>query len=70
MTTSNELYVWTWLPGQIEPVLAGRIDRAGPLYSAIDENWDEARDVARLRAADKKTPRKRPILPRATFFDY
>lgn len=35
MTTSEELYVWTWLPGQTEPVLAGRVDRAGPLVTFI-----------------------------------
>lgn len=35
MTTSEELYVWTWLPGQTEPVLAGRVDQAGPLFTFI-----------------------------------
>ncbi len=35
MTTSEELYVWTWLPGQTEPVLAGRVDRVGPLFTFI-----------------------------------
>ncbi|MET4781512.1 HipA domain-containing protein [Glaciihabitans sp. UYNi722] len=35
MTTSDELYVWTWLPGQTEPVLAGRVDQAGPLVTFI-----------------------------------
>jgi serine/threonine-protein kinase HipA len=35
MTTSEELYVWTWLPGQTEPVLAGRVDQAGPLVTFI-----------------------------------
>lgn len=35
MTTSEELYVWTWLPGQPEPVLAGRVDRAGSLVTFI-----------------------------------
>lgn len=35
MTTSEELYVWTWLPGQIEPVLAGRVDQVGPLVTFI-----------------------------------
>lgn len=33
MTTSNELYVWTWLPGQTEPVVAGRVDQVGPLVT-------------------------------------
>ncbi|RFA12582.1 hypothetical protein B7R21_09550 [Subtercola boreus] len=31
MTTSDELYVWTWLSGQTEPVLAGRVNQVGPL---------------------------------------
>lgn len=35
MTTSDELYVWTWLPGQTEPVLAGRVDQAGPLVTFV-----------------------------------
>ena len=35
MTTSNELYVWTWLPGQPKPVLAGRVDQTGPLFTFI-----------------------------------
>lgn len=35
MTTSEELYVWTWIPGQTEPVLAGRVDQAGPLVTFI-----------------------------------
>lgn len=34
-TTSDELYVWTWLPGQTEPVLAGRAQQAGPLVTFI-----------------------------------
>lgn len=32
---TSELYVWTWLPGQTEPVVAGRVDRAGPLFTFI-----------------------------------
>ncbi len=35
MTTSDELYVWTWMPGQTEPVLAGRVDQAGPVVTFI-----------------------------------
>lgn len=35
MMTSDELYVWTWLPGQTEPVLAGRVDQAGPVVTFI-----------------------------------
>lgn len=35
MTTSEELYVWTWLPGQTEPILAGRVEQAGPLVTFI-----------------------------------
>lgn len=31
MTDSDSLYVWTWLPGQTEPVVAGRVDQVGPL---------------------------------------
>lgn len=34
MTTSEPqtAYVWTWLPGAIEPVVAGRVDADGPMY--------------------------------------
>ncbi|WP_337005772.1 MULTISPECIES: HipA domain-containing protein [unclassified Microbacterium] len=55
MTTSEELYVWTWLPGHTEPVLAGRVDRegAGPelfrriaMNIAISNNDDRARNHA------------------------
>jgi len=35
MTTSEELYVWTWLPDQTEPVLAGRVDQAGALVTCV-----------------------------------
>lgn len=35
MTTSKELYVWTRLPGQTKPVLAGRVDQTGPLVTFI-----------------------------------
>lgn len=35
MTTSNELYVWTWLPGETEPVVAGRIEQSGPLVTFV-----------------------------------
>lgn len=35
MKTSEALYVWTWLPGQAEPVLAGRVDQSGPLVTFI-----------------------------------
>ena len=35
MTTSEELYVWTWLPDQTEPVLAGRVDQAGALVTFV-----------------------------------
>lgn len=33
--TSDELYVWTWLPGHTEPVIAGRVDQAGSLVTFI-----------------------------------
>ncbi|NWL33920.1 type II toxin-antitoxin system HipA family toxin [Paenarthrobacter nitroguajacolicus] len=35
MTTSNELYVWTWLPGATEPVVAGRVEQVGSLVTFI-----------------------------------
>ncbi|MEQ3552782.1 HipA domain-containing protein [Pseudonocardia nematodicida] len=35
MTTSEELYVWTWPPNQKEPVLAGRVEQAGSLVTFI-----------------------------------
>lgn len=35
MRTSEELYVWTWLPSQTEPVLAGRVDQTGSLVTFI-----------------------------------
>ena len=33
--TSEELYVWTWLPGHTEPVVAGRVEQEGPLVTFI-----------------------------------
>lgn len=33
--TSDELYVWTWLPGHTEPVVAGRVDQSGPLVTFV-----------------------------------
>jgi len=35
MTTSDsaQAFVWTWLPGASEPVVAGRIDSEGPTYT-------------------------------------
>jgi serine/threonine-protein kinase HipA len=35
MTTSNpqRAFVWTWLPGAPEPVVAGRIDAEGPVHT-------------------------------------
>jgi serine/threonine-protein kinase HipA len=30
--TSETAYVWTWLPGDTEPVVAGRLDRDGDTY--------------------------------------
>lgn len=35
MTTSDprSAFVWTWLPGSAEPVVAGRIDADGPLHT-------------------------------------
>jgi serine/threonine-protein kinase HipA len=29
---SETVYVWTWLPGDIEPVVAGRLDQDGEIY--------------------------------------
>ena len=28
----TEAFVWIWLPGAIDPVVAGRIVRSGPIY--------------------------------------
>lgn len=33
MTTSEGLFVWTWLPGATEPVVAGSLTREGSLFS-------------------------------------
>jgi serine/threonine-protein kinase HipA len=30
--TSNTAYVWTWLPGESQPVVAGRLDQDGATY--------------------------------------
>jgi len=40
------------------------------LVASIQDNWDDAAEVARLSASDKQTLRARQILPRAAFFDY
>ncbi|GAA2231585.1 HipA domain-containing protein [Herbiconiux moechotypicola] len=46
MTTSDELYVWTWLPGHSEPVVAGRMDQAGPIVTFIYASSYRARHDA------------------------
>jgi serine/threonine-protein kinase HipA len=28
-----EAFVWTWLPGQVEPVVAGRLESAGDVVN-------------------------------------
>lgn len=33
--TTSELYVWTWLPGATEPVLAGRVEQSGPIVTFV-----------------------------------
>ena len=35
MMISDELYVWIWLPGGTEPVVAGRVEQSGPLVTFI-----------------------------------
>ncbi|WP_241258461.1 type II toxin-antitoxin system HipA family toxin [Rhodococcus sp. KRD175] len=40
------------------------------LVSAIADNWDDAAEIARLSAADKRSLRNRQVLPRAAFFGY
>jgi serine/threonine-protein kinase HipA len=27
----NTAFVWTWLPGETEPVVAGAVEQSGPL---------------------------------------
>jgi len=39
------------------------------LVTSIEENWDEAANIARLSAADKKSLRNKQILPSAAFFN-
>ena len=39
------------------------------LVTSIEENWDEAANISRLSAADKKSLRNKQILPRAAFFN-
>ncbi|MCZ2403665.1 hypothetical protein IV498_10835 [Paenarthrobacter sp. Z7-10] len=58
MTTSDELYVWTWLPGQTEPVVARRAEQAGPLVTFVYG----LRYRARPDAISLFTP-KLPLLP-------
>lgn len=31
-STGSDAYVWVWLPGQVEPVVAGRVQRRGNRY--------------------------------------
>lgn len=40
------------------------------LVSSIRDNWDDAAEVARLSAADKKNLHGKQVLPRAAFFNY
>lgn len=35
MTISDQLYVWTWLPGETDPVVAGRVEQIGPIVTFI-----------------------------------
>ena len=32
-TTAAEAFVWIWLPGELQPVIAGRIALEGGIYS-------------------------------------
>ncbi|MBM7504224.1 type II toxin-antitoxin system HipA family toxin [Agromyces aurantiacus] len=45
-------------------------DIVDQLVSSISENWDDAAEIARLSAADKRTLRAKQVLPRAAFFEY
>lgn len=57
MTTSDAqtAFVWTWLPGSAEPVVAGRVDAEGPLHA-----FTYARSYRERRAA---IPLYEPELP-------
>ncbi|MGA8787573.1 MAG: HipA domain-containing protein [Paenarthrobacter sp.] len=58
MTISNELYVWTWLPGETEPVVAGRVEQIGPLVTFIyGQNYRSRPDAISLFAPEL------PLLP-------
>lgn len=52
MTTSSEpstAYVWVWLPGALDPVVAGRVDRAGERYDlAYGRSYLERPDAIAL----------------------
>jgi len=51
MTTSESqaAFVWTWLPGASEPVVAGRVDANGPSYTfTYARSYRERRDAVPL----------------------
>lgn len=51
--TSDELYVWTWLPGHTDPVVAGRIEQDGPLLRFIyGANYRRRPDAISLYAPE------------------
>jgi serine/threonine-protein kinase HipA len=35
MTSDTHAFVWVWLPGATEPVIAGRLDQAGPIFEFV-----------------------------------
>ena len=43
---ATQAYVWAWLPDAVDPVLAGRIDREGPLHTFTYGRSYLARDQA------------------------
>jgi len=51
MTTSDprQAFVWTWLPGATEPVVAGRIDADGPMHTfTYARSYRQRRDAMSL----------------------
>jgi hypothetical protein len=57
MTTSDQAYVWVWLTGHAEPVVAGVLERRGDLITYAYGRSYRARDDAAACSMLARRPR-------------